>query len=1044
MRLTEAADLLASSVARVTAAAANEAQLRHEIELRLEQICGDTRIPWTAFQLERPLRSGTAMRFADVAHGALIIEYEPPNSFRSSEGAKLNHARAQAEEYGRLIAIEEGRDPSEYVLLAWDGASTSFGALAGDHAKWEPLTPFSRGVAERLLRALEQNGRPLVHPQLLQAWIGPDSEYGAKLVPLMFEAICEANSAHDTTKTKLLFTEWKRLFSQVVGFQPTAMRRLLERQKIAHSHNYGAEPAAYLFALNTYIAVIAKLVAACALPNAAQNVLDNSVSVHDRLQTLESGYLFESAGISNMLDGDFFSWYVDDPKLDFFIASLESILNKLSFVDFQITKKSPQTTRDLFKGIYERFIPREVRHALGEFYTPDWLAEHGMNQLGWTEEHPLTDPTCGTGTFLLEALRRRMVAWPPSATARQLLSGLHGIDLNPLAVLAAKASIVVFISASLSASDQIRIPIHLADAIDPPQEDLFGNYSHVLSTAIGSKEYRLPVAVVRHPDFQQLMARARLLIDADVPLPSIMNALRGAFMRDIEPDLWDVVEQTVANFVWLHERGWNGIWCTILAERFAAATIPPSTFVCGNPPWVRWSTLPKEYAKAIQPRCKQLGVFSGDKWVGGIEADVSTVVTFSAVERYLAPGGLLGFFLPGSVFTTESSAGFRQLQIAGGRVTAAAVRVEDFEQIRPFDGVTNHATFLILERDSQTTFPVPYSTWKLTSRPTAGSVERFANAAAFVAQASATEQVAAPVPGGQGRPWLVGVSSEQSTFSRVFAKREHAYIARKGVTTDRNGVFWLEILVQSSPGLLTVKNDPSIGKTRGIPQVTARVEDEHVFPLLRGRGVRPFNAVPDEKFFVLVPQRGMHGDNALPETHPLTYRYLSQFERELVSRGSFRRFQAGQAYYSVWSTGAYTFAPFKVVWREIGKEFAAAYIGTAPSKHLGDKVVVPDHKVYFIPVQTEGEAAYLTAYLNAPLVSRSISAYGAQLSLGTSVAEYLNIPGYVPNNANMAGLSEVGQLITRRGTSATQAELHLLDEYVSALLHSSAANATRS
>ena len=30
---------------------------------------------------------------------------------------------------------------------------------------------------------------------------------------------------------------------------------------------------------------------------------------------------------------------------------------------------------DFIKQIYESMIPKELRHALGEYYTPDWLAE---------------------------------------------------------------------------------------------------------------------------------------------------------------------------------------------------------------------------------------------------------------------------------------------------------------------------------------------------------------------------------------------------------------------------------------------------------------------------------------------------------------------------------------------------------------------------------------------------------------------------------------------------------------------------------------------
>ena len=52
----------------------------------------------------------------------------------------------------------------------------------------------------------------------------------------------------------------------------------------------------------------------------------------------------------------------------------------------------------------------ELRRALGEFYTPDWLAEEAVGRAleGLdVETAVLTDPTCGSGTFLLQAIARK-------------------------------------------------------------------------------------------------------------------------------------------------------------------------------------------------------------------------------------------------------------------------------------------------------------------------------------------------------------------------------------------------------------------------------------------------------------------------------------------------------------------------------------------------------------------------------------------------------------------------------------------------------------
>jgi hypothetical protein len=41
----------------------------------------------------------------------------------------------------------------------------------------------------------------------------------------------------------------------------------------------------------------------------------------------------------------------------------------------------PAPTQDLLKKLYHRLVPPHIRKALGEFYTPDWLAQRVLNML---------------------------------------------------------------------------------------------------------------------------------------------------------------------------------------------------------------------------------------------------------------------------------------------------------------------------------------------------------------------------------------------------------------------------------------------------------------------------------------------------------------------------------------------------------------------------------------------------------------------------------------------------------------------------------------
>ena len=141
------------------------------------------------------------------------------------------------------------------------------------------------------------------------------------------------------------------------------------------------------------------------------------------------------------------------------------------------------------RDLYETIVSREVRLALGEYYTPRGVAELAVEAL--TVEAParetFLDPGCGSGVFLAVCIDRKLDALAgdsssdeddrlPGEVVRAITDTVYGIDLNPVAVKSAKLSYVLSLLPVLAAADDaanIELPVYLADSLGLTRDDGF-------------------------------------------------------------------------------------------------------------------------------------------------------------------------------------------------------------------------------------------------------------------------------------------------------------------------------------------------------------------------------------------------------------------------------------------------------------------------------------------------------------------------------------------------------------------------------------------
>ena len=113
-------------------------------------------------------------------------------------------------------------------------------------------------------------------------------------------------------------------------------------------------------------------------------------------------------------------------------------------------------------------------------------------------------------------------------------------------------------------------------------------------------------------------------------------------------------------------------------------------------------------------------------------------------------------------------------------------------------------------------------------------------------------------------------------------------------------------------------------------------------------------------------------------------------------------------YYSVYNVGEYTFKPCKLLWAEQPgeKDFPVAVVHNRFIRGLGEKLLIPDHKIYFVEFSESAPAYYLCGLLTCTRVQRFIRSFHVMLQVG-DLFKHMRLPEYNPADIRHVRLSEL-------------------------------------
>jgi SAM-dependent methyltransferase len=1048
-----------------------EADFRRVVDPLLDEFCAQVGVTPLA-HAEYTLATGRA----DAVFNRLVIEYERPGVLKKAPDAATKHAIKQVKDYIEGLARKERHNLERLAGVAFDGHFLIF--IRFVNGKWsveDPVEVNTRSL-ERLLTWLAglSSGIALTSENLNRDF-AIEQLRTQNILRSLFQALAPALAKPDGLVGKL-FEQWRLFFSEAIDYSEAFGGRKLEPlkrwvRKAGIEVSSPAEAERFFFVLHTYFALLVKLLAWLAVsrhlgvklgaPSFAGLASAESGALRCRLRELESGGIFRAYGLLNLLEGDFFAWYLyawNDEIED----ALREVLKRLDEYDPTTLTLIPEETRDLFKKLYHYLLPREIRHNLGEYYTPDWLAQRLLVQLDGdlfdrrrnVPEEKLRekvlktrflDPACGSGTFPILVIARllelgRALFILEQDLLQSILENVVGIDLNPLAVLTARVNYLLAIADLLEyRRGDITIPIYLADSVRMPAAgvELFSHDAYEFPTAVG--KFLIPAVLCT--------TKARFDRFTNILAESIKSEIAtNVFLRRVEQELalhppdWDdrgvdklriLYEQMLD----LHRKGLNGLWAQLLKNNFAPLAIGQFDYVMGNPPWVNWENLPDGYRQEIKPIWERYGLFPHggmDTILGKGKKDISMLMTFAVMDKLLKPGGRLGFVITQSLFKTSGAGqGFRRFRIpqGGGKpVPLGVVHVDDMVSLNPFEGASNRTAVMVLEKGKATRYPVPYTLW----RKTKGARFTYESTLAEVLAATkrlnfAAEPVDADDP---TSPWLTARPKAIQAVRKVLGKSD--YEAHVGANTGgANAVYWVEKVMERPDGLMVVRNLTEGAKIK-VDEVTEPLEPDLLYPLLRGRDVRRWQAKPSALIVMVqdpVKRRGMD-EKVLQSRYPRTYGYLKRFEPVLRERAAFKRYftrpeGSGRVtetgpFYSMFDVGDYTFAPWKVVWPNIASKLSAAVI----SEYEG-KVVVPQHIVTLVGCETKQEAHYICSIINsnpANFAARTYSQEGGKSFGDPHILENIRIPRFDPQDPvhrRLAELSEQAHQAAEQGDEVT-------------------------
>jgi len=777
-----------------------------------------------------------------------------------------------------------------------------------------------------------------------------------------------------------------------------------------------------LFVRHTYLSMLAKLMAWRRLTG------EKTAPGDDQILSLLEGQFFKEQGIENFLEEDFFSWVAREGAGDAGVEAARQLLSLLRNYNLR------ELSEDVLKSLYQELVDPETRHDLGEYYTPDWLAHRMLRRL--LEDKPrgaLLDPSCGSGTFLYQAVgEKRERLGDTRQTLEHVLDSVVGVDIHPLAVTVAKTNYILALGDLLGKRrGKVSIPVYLADTVKLPErwaDTALADYE----VTIDSQTIYLPQGLLEKPDLydeaieaaKEFAAQNAGRQTSEEQFANYLQIHHPRFLKDGVPlGKLFAIAQALKELI---EARRDTIWAFVLKNIYKPLFLKGNfDFVVGNPPWLSFRYAEPEYQKFLKKQITEVYRLLSGRGELITQMELGTLFLLRTADLYLKDGGAIAFVLPRSPFSADQHDDLRQGKFKG--VGLQFEEIWDLESVEPLFNVPSCILFGRKEGDAKVAYPIPGQVLR-------GELPRRNATLSEAEESLAVEEVQFFVSKlGKRSFWSTGGGikvEEESPYKRLF---------KNGATIYPRSFWFVEVKTSplgfnpSLPPLETAERAKKQAKDvyKGLV-LKGNVESRFLYATLLSTDLLPFGLLgyrlvvlpiePNGPGYILVTAEKAHNEGFV---------YLAKWLEKVQEEWERRRGEKAERInalawldYQRKATSQDPQAKYRVIYPSSGTHLCAHVVEDQPIEFdIGEQKVqakgfVADHVTYCFETSGEDEAYYLVATLNAPLVDRLIKPMQARGLWGPRHIHKkvldLPIPQFDPSEEAHLKLAELGRACTQK------------------------------